>query len=237
MKIEALNCPNCGAGVQSDRTQCQFCKTRLKTIGCPTCFGLMFSGTKFCGHCGAIAGPVTTKETVCGNCPRCRRRMERTLLGGTSFVACVSCDGLWIDAATFENICADRERQSAVLGFLAERTEPSGSTKVSYVPCPTCGQLMNRSNFARASGVIVDICKQHGVWFDADELPTIIEFIRKGGMELARQREKNELNDEREQLRSEKRRLATQAGEFAGENRWSDEVGSDIRGFVRTLFG
>ena len=163
--------------------------------------------------------------------------MERTLVSGTSFGACVSCDGVWIDAATFENICADRERQSAVLGFLAERTAPPGSTKVSYVPCPTCGQLMNRSNFARASGVIVDICKQHGVWFDADELPTIIEFIRKGGMELARQREKNELNDERERLRSEKRRLATQTGEFAGANRWSDEVGSDIRGFVRALFG
>jgi len=197
----------------------------------------MFAGTKFCGHCGAIAAPLITKEMVRGDCPRCRRPMETSLLGEASFAACASCDGLWIDAATFENICADRERQSAVLGFLARRNAPLGSTKVSYVPYPACGQLMNRNNFARASGVIVDICKRNGVWFDAGDLQAVIEFIRKGGMELARQREKNELNNERERLRCEKRRFATQAGQFAGDNRWSDEGGSDSRSFVRTLFG
>src|SRR5438045_3262713 len=70
-----------------------------------------------------------------------------------------------------------------------------------YVPCPQCKQLMNRINFARCSGVIVDFCKGHGTWFDRDEVRRIVEFIRGGGLEVSRQKEKNELEFQREQLR------------------------------------
>lgn len=79
----------------------------------------------------------------------------------------------------------------------------SMSETVRYVPCPQCGQLMNRINFARCSGIVVDVCKGHGTWFDRDELREIVEFIRGGGLDLARQKEKRELEFEREQLRLE----------------------------------
>ncbi|HEX8267187.1 MAG TPA: hypothetical protein VF596_17430 [Pyrinomonadaceae bacterium] len=46
MKIESLNCPNCGAAVSSDSPQCAFCHSRLKTKACPSCFGLMFLGNR-----------------------------------------------------------------------------------------------------------------------------------------------------------------------------------------------
>jgi len=67
---------------------------------------------------------------------------------------------------------------------------------------------MNRSNFARSSGVIIDICKQHGVWFDADELPKIIAFITKGGLAKQREKEKMSIEDERRKLRDDQRRMA-----------------------------
>ncbi len=63
---------------------------------------------------------------------------------------------------------------------------------------------MNRSNFAKVSGIVIDTCKEHGVWFDADELPKIIEFIRKGGMEYSRQKEMASIDDQKQQLRNEK---------------------------------
>jgi Zn-finger nucleic acid-binding protein len=238
MSVEALNCPNCGAGVDSDRTQCQFCKTRLKTIGCPKCLGLMFIGSKFCGHCGAIEAPVEVSlDEVAGECPRCRQNLETLKIDETRVRACTKCDGVWLAVATFETICADREKQSAVLGFFDGRTVRSQPmTKVNYVPCPDCGELMNRNNFAKASGVIVDLCKRHGVWFDADELPSIIEFIRKGGMELARQREKNEIEQEREKLRDDQRRQAAQDNRYGTGNIFDDRDESGIRGFVRSLF-
>lgn len=238
MKVEALNCPNCGAGVESDRTLCQFCKTRLKTVGCTKCFGLMFEGSRFCGHCGAIAAPVEVKlDEEAGDCPRCRTALEHIQINDVGLRGCTKCDGVWMDVETFENVCADGERRSAVLGYYKGRsTIPETRTKVAYVPCPDCGQLMNRNNFARASGVIVDICKQHGVWFDADELPAIIGFIQNGGMELARQREKNEIQDERNRLREEKRdqaRLDLRHG--TGSLIERNEI-DGIRGFVQRLF-
>jgi hypothetical protein len=62
---------------------------------------------------------------------------------------------------------------------------------------------MNRVNFARCSGVVVDVCKGHGTWFDLDELAGIVEFIRKGGLDQARAREKAQLEEARRQLQAE----------------------------------
>ena len=123
---------------------------------------------------------------------------------------CSQCEGLWVDVRSFEKICADREEQSAVLGAAAPASV-AGDTinKVKYVPCPECAQLMNRMNFARCSGVIVDVCKQHGTWFDRDELSRIIEFIRGGGLNAARAKEKLAIAEEREKLRQEQIALDT----------------------------
>src|SRR6266700_1290722 len=102
MEAEALNCPSCGAAVASDHTQCDFCKTRLRTMACPSCFGLMFVGSQFCGHCGAKAVPTTINEASdLADCPRCRRPLELLQIGGTSLRECAKCDGLWADVDTF----------------------------------------------------------------------------------------------------------------------------------------
>jgi len=41
---------------------------------------------------------------------------------------------------------------------------------------------MHRRNFARRSGVVVDTCAKHGVWFDAEELPQLIRWVQKVGL-------------------------------------------------------
>ncbi|MEO7658500.1 MAG: zf-TFIIB domain-containing protein, partial [Pyrinomonadaceae bacterium] len=209
-----------------------------KTMACPSCFGLIFIGSKFCGHCGAIAAPVETglDDAEC-ECPRCRSQLEKLQVGQTVLRSCSKCNGLWVDVETFETICADREKQSAVLGFLDERTVPPHQlTKITYIPCPDCGQLMNRNNFAKASGVIVDICKKHGVWFDTDELSSIVEFIRKGGMELARNREKLEIQEQRDKLRDDLRRQRGDESKFDSTLSRQNVESSAIRSFVASLF-
>ncbi len=238
MNAEAINCPNCGVGVASKSTKCEFCKTRLKTMACPSCFGLIFIGSKFCGHCGAIAAPVETSlDDDAIDCPRCRSQLERLQVGRTVLRGCSKCDGLWLDVETFEMICSDREKQSAVLGFLDERTVPPQQlTKITYVPCPDCGELMNRNNFAKASGVIVDICKQHGVWFDTDELSSIVEFIRKGGMEWTRNREKLEIKEQRNKLRDDLRGQRGDKSKLDSTLSRSNDENSAIRSFVTSLF-
>lgn len=207
-------------------------------MACPECFGLMFLGGKFCGHCGAkTVQPEVISAEKAGNCPRCKLDLNLLEIGETTLRECEKCGGLWADVETFENVCADREKQSVVLGFLGERPKLTAKpAKISYVPCPDCGQLMNRNNFARSSGVIIDLCKQHGAWFDAEELPKIVEFIRKGGMEHARQKERIEIEDERDRLRDEIRKQEIQDRRFGLGNMWDREESSGIRYFVRLLF-
>ena len=61
--------------------------------------------------------------------------------------------------------------------------------RTNYIPCPECAVLMNRKNFGGTSGVVVDVCKKHGTWFDEGELPRVIAFVAGGGLERARARE------------------------------------------------
>jgi Zn-finger nucleic acid-binding protein len=61
---------------------------------------------------------------------------------------------------------------------------------------------MNRVNFANCSHVVVDVCKQHGTWFDRDELRRIVEFIRAGGLESTRAKEMADLEERRRQLKA-----------------------------------
>jgi len=199
----------------------------------------MFLGSKFCVNCGAKAtAAVVFDEKAPGDCPRCRRPLQMLQIDSVLARECSRCGGFWSDVATFEDLCANSEKQASVLGFIVSGAHPnSHPAAVSYVPCPDCGELMNRSNFAKASGVIIDLCKKHGVWFDADELPKIIAFINSGGLERQREKEKMTIEDERRKLRDDARRMAAierRAG-IAGVR--NEDDGAGLRGFIRALFG
>ena len=112
---------------------------------------------------------------------------------------CPKCFGLWLDTLTFDRICQQAEQHVSVLGQ-GQRVVNPALQPVRYLPCPDCRQLMHRMNFAKCSGVIVDVCRPHGVWFDMNELHRILEFIQGGGLDRARQRERLELAEERRRL-------------------------------------
>jgi hypothetical protein len=46
---------------------------------------------------------------------------------------------------------------------------------------------MSRVNFAGNSGIILDVCRAHGVWLDHEELDQVRQFIQRGGAGRARQ--------------------------------------------------
>ena len=208
MDAATLKCPSCGAPAAADATRCHHCASQLAITACPACFGRMFRGSRYCAQCGAAAARREKTATE-RRCPRCREPLDKVHLGPSVVEECPECSGLWMDTESFERICAAREEQSDVLGMRvlpgAAAPRSLGAQEVRYLRCPECGQVMNRVNFARISGVVVDICKQHGVWFDADELMRIVDFIRGGGLDLARERERQQLEDEQQRLEAERR--------------------------------
>jgi Zn-finger nucleic acid-binding protein len=233
MDSRSLRCPQCGAATPSGAPRCQYCRARLATVSCPSCFGLMFADAEFCQKCGTRrarqAGPSNAR------CPGCRTVMAAVTLGGTSILECPACDGLWLEAAAFERICADRESQSAVL-HRGATDAPAARHRVSYRPCVACGTMMNRVNFGRLSGVVVDACARHGTFLDAGELQRIVAFIQQGGLDRARQRQIDDLREERSRLQWAEARAQRAAGRN-NELSWRSESAALTLPELLTLFG
>jgi Zn-finger nucleic acid-binding protein len=162
---------------------------------------MMFLGQKFCPHCGAKGDRKDSIDAgQSESCPRCKSSLSAVVIGSSNVRECPSCEGIWTDTETLRQICADQEKQSAVLGMATHVASNDGvefEKQIRYLPCPVCKDLMNRINFANFSNVIVDVCRAHGTWFDRDELRRIVEFIRAGGLDKAREREKQNLEMDR----------------------------------------
>ena len=127
--------------------------------------------------------------------------MREVLLGETALLECERCRGMWVDARTFEHICANHEAQAAVLHQWPAK-KPDVAAPVKYRKCVACAKIMNRINFGRISGAVVDVCQRHGTFLDAGELHQIVDFIKQGGLDRARQRQIQELKEEEERLRA-----------------------------------
>jgi Zn-finger nucleic acid-binding protein len=177
----------------------------------------MFEGTAFCPKCGAPAAH-RNEATTTSACPACSAGLQHVSIGGTSLLECAGCDGVWMDAGDFERMCADREAQSAVLHRFTAPSPSRAERRVRYRRCVRCGKMMNRVNFGRLSGTIVDVCRGHGTFMDAGELHQIAAFIQAGGLDRAREQQIEELKEEQKRLLDAERRAAAieRAGRASG---------------------
>jgi Zn-finger nucleic acid-binding protein len=162
----------------------------------------MFAGSRFCARCGAEATRELLEEATPLPCPRCREPMQALRLEDTVARECAACGGLWLDPPTLQRLSDGREARAEVLSVLGSRvpTMTAPPDVVRYVPCPQCGRLMNRKNFAQSSGVVLDVCVNHGVWLDRGELERVLGFVAGGGLARARAREQQRLVEEQRRL-------------------------------------
>jgi Zn-finger nucleic acid-binding protein len=160
----------------------------------------VFHGHKHCPHCGVNTAAADVTGTSDRACPRCQVGLGVRAIGDVALSECPQCHGVFIDKAAIECILGDRQqaRAESVVGLYrgtprrADSGKPGGKL---YIKCPQCGNVMNRKLFARGAGVIVDVCRGHGTWFDPGELPAVVEFVMNGGLEQA---EKKEIAEQRE---------------------------------------
>lgn len=202
MTIDAggLHCPNCGAAADPEAGRCLYCRGRLAAISCPTCFTLGFAGAAFCHKCG------TRRTRASGGgppkpCPSCKKELHAIEVGPLTMLECSACDGVWVEAGVFERLCAEQDAQAALLDRLKPRSGTRAAAAVRYRPCVDCGRMMNRMNFGRISGTVIDVCRGHGAFLDAGELHEIVSFVRQGGLERARSRRLDEIRDAERHLR------------------------------------
>jgi Zn-finger nucleic acid-binding protein len=215
-----MECPRCGGSVAATNHACEFCRAELLVKACPRCFARMFHGANHCSQCGAsVVMPAAADaegRATARTCPRCQddQPLEAGLVADVLLDECLRCHGLFVDTDALERVLAERRqvRAEAILGALGSLADGGAPAQVQqgpmYIRCPVCQNLMNHRSLAPGAKVIVDVCRAHGTWFDPNELPQIIEFATKGGLEKAEQR-----RIERERLRHEKQAARMAASE------------------------
>ncbi len=244
-EADMLRCPSCGGPCGSGVRACPHCNVELASVRCPRCFSLHFAGSRFCARCGGALELEPLLDPTEAPCPRCSMPLSFTSGAappdgsheGYPLHECLACGGLFLSQGTLEAIVR-RESSLAHAWVHAPRAsspESRAHGPVRYVKCPMCHDLMNRVNFGKRSGVIVEVCKPHGVWFDKGELTRAIEFVADGGLVATKSRE--------EELAREDQRRAYVASQVGTSDALKDEVdrggshGGTLLDVLRDLLG
>ncbi len=203
-----VRCSSCGAPRGDGSPACGYCGADFTLheqdldMVCPHCLTRVSHAAKYCHHCGVALLPeaLASASTPCP-CPACGKvsRLRSRQIGDLAVLECQRCAGFWLAAIVFEHLVEQVLHDPLSQGWrlpLAQRRDgacrPNGNGGPRYRKCPICGKLMTRRNYARRSGVIIDFCAQHGVWFDADELARILEWVRLGHLAEVRREESDD---------------------------------------------
>ena len=95
-------------------------------------------------------------------CPRCRTELTDA---GTAR-ACSTCTGVWIGMGEVQEMAIQMQTplEPVTLGIVEALREP--------LACPSCKNAMRTVTLYN---VPIDVCgKNHGVWFDANELALVL---------------------------------------------------------------
>lgn len=221
-EAETLVCPRCGAPVGFESRTCRHCQAELATVRCPACFTLERTGRKHCSHCAALLSLEGFEGPFGAKCPRCGdAELVAVMVGEHRVGECMRCTGLFVEHAVVEHITR-RKADQAGLRLRAISAAPTEPETTAYLSCPRCAKHMTRRSFAERSGVILDYCAEHGVWFDRDELARVLEFIDAGGLMQA---------EERARRAASMRRMARDQRIDPSELDSYDMVGSFLRSF------
>jgi Zn-finger nucleic acid-binding protein len=187
-------CPFCGNECPALVRICPHCDVRLENVRCQRCFSLQAPGAFHCTRCAHPLELEPLLDATDAPCPRCSLPLEGSPGGNGRTHECPRCGGLFVPREALAEILCGAE----LGGVLRDGPQRRELEQVRYVACPQCHNAMNRVNFGKVSGVIVDVCKVHGTWFDAGELTRVVAFAAAGGLERTRAREKMEQQDARE---------------------------------------
>lgn len=166
---------------------------------CQSCDAVVHPGVEHCLICHAdlgwssaqrppeVAHRAVAAELAETQCPRGHGPLEHHDLGGGHVHVCARCAGLFVERGSLDPLSSDGPAAVAARELAVrleqDRSEQVDGSRVGYLSCPACAQGMARRNFERVSGVMVDVCANHGTWFDGGEWVRATEFLAGGGLE------------------------------------------------------
>ncbi len=195
--VGTIVCPACAAGVPKNATACPYCGAEV-VLAKPVGADRAGEYKTYCTRCGLLYPTNAAKCPRCppgstdergGRCPRCAGDLEAKSGGRVTVDECRACHGTWFDGDELEHSIdlttkgVSRDEARSLRPTLPANAPES---EVRYLACVRCGERMARRQVAPRTGMIVDICRVHGVWFDKNELEHFRAFIAAGGLEVVR---------------------------------------------------
>jgi Zn-finger nucleic acid-binding protein len=116
-------------------------------------------------------------ETLEMNCPRCSLPMQPGL---PHTFLCSQCEGCWVDKGSMQHL-TQMSREVLESSPLAPSlvADAPGVALEPRLDCPECHNPMARRVYCGDSGVVIDRCREHGMWFDDGELAQAVEHVQK----------------------------------------------------------
>ncbi len=103
------------------------------------------------------------------HCPRCRAPLTPARDATVAAFGCAECGGAWLqlqETNRLHKVMNDAAWQAT--DAIAKQATASPDLQ-GKLQCPKCGQTMKRRQH-KASRISLDVCAEHGTWFDAGEL-------------------------------------------------------------------
>lgn len=234
----ALRCPGCGAWLEVGARRCGFCTIELAAVRCWRCFELSFAGSAHCAACGAKLGLEADRGATEACCPVCRKEVLHLVeVGEHRIRECMGCGGVMVDHEELGSLTRKTELDAGIrLLDAGVQKSVLTETEVRYRYCPDCGVILNRRNFGQRSGVVVDVCKEHGVWFDSDELTAVLAFVASGGLKEQRDRAIDDAKRELSRRRAEALAEQSKASGAYGPDTFTVDSAAALLAAILELF-
>lgn len=110
------------------------------------------------------------------NCPRCGVPLTAQQADRFLMHCCFQCGGLFLDGATSKRVVDALDPKAIEASDHASRHARANVATDAIAPCPVCTKALDRMPIPAAQ-VSVDVCREHGVWFDRDELHRVVRAV------------------------------------------------------------
>ncbi|MCK5889462.1 MAG: zf-TFIIB domain-containing protein [Methylococcales bacterium] len=171
---------------------------------CSCCSAPLLANTNICRYCNvrndvdfrgqhSHSTSTTPSDRICPHCHITLETVTLNLKEPFYIERCTTCFGLFFDTGQVNILLASSVsnildiNQPLLKSIRKERYKKKKDFK--YIKCPVCQVFMNRVNFSRTSGVVIDHCRKHGIWTDSGEITQLMEWKKAGGQILAEKQE------------------------------------------------
>ncbi len=167
-----LHCAECGAPLDASSES---------AVVCPYC------GTNNAPLAKAVQVPVPVvladrtaarhdeRDDGLRFCPHDNWRLDVVRLLSVELAGCQGCGGVWIDNASAAKIVAEPRSVFAELAVRCAKNARLSPARRFAPKCPECGGDLER---VAAYGLRLDVCREHGTWFDRMELDALVGTLR-----------------------------------------------------------